>query len=347
VPPSRYGGIEWIVSLLADGLAARGHDVTLFASGDSKTAAELAAVFLEAPSEFIGRTEYELHHALACYSRAEEFDVINDHSGVLAAALAGAIKTPVAHTVHGPLDRRATDSYRLGTQVAPRTRLISLSMNQRAPAPDLPWVANCPNALELGAYPIHPHRGEYLLFLGRMSPDKGAHRAIEVAEQAGLALKIAGKVRERLEEEYFEAAVRPHLNERIEFLGEVSHEEKVDLLQNARVTLFPIKWEEPFGLVMIESMACGTPVIATRWGAVPEVIEDGRTGIIVDDHTEMASVIERADAIDPMECRRYVEQRFSKERMVADYEAAYEKVLRDAGADGEQGLLEVGDEVVD
>jgi glycosyltransferase involved in cell wall biosynthesis len=330
VPPPRYGGIEWIVALLADGLVARGHDVTLFASGESQTTAELAAVFPEAPSEFIGRTEYELHHALACFSRADEFEIVNDHSGVLAAALGGAIATPVAHTVHGPLESRAAEAYRLATQVAPRTRLISLSMNQRAPAADLPWVANCPNALDLAAYPVQPHRGDYLLFLGRMSPDKGAHRAIQVAEQSGLPLKLAGKVRERLEEEYFEAAVRPHLNDQIEFLGEVSQQVKVDLLQNARVTLFPIKWEEPFGLVMIESMACGTPVIATRWGAVPEVIEDGRTGIIVDDHTQMAGVIDQADKLDPLECRRYVEERFSRERMVADYEAAYDKTLAPA-----------------
>jgi glycosyltransferase involved in cell wall biosynthesis len=330
VPPPRYGGIEWIVALLADGLVARGHDVTLFASGESQTTAELAAVFPEAPSEFIGRTEYELHHALACLSRADEFEIVNDHSGVLAAALGGAIATPVVHTVHGPLESRAAEAYRLATQVAPRTRLISLSMNQRAPAPDLPWVANCPNALDLAAYPVQPHRGDYLLFLGRMSPDKGAHRAIQVAEQSGLPLKLAGKVRERLEEEYFEAAVRPHLNDQIEFLGEVSQQVKVDLLQNARVTLFPIKWEEPFGLVMIESMACGTPVIATRWGAVPEVIEDGRTGIIVDDHTQMAGVIDQADKLDPLECRRYVEERFSRVRMVADYEAAYDKTLAPA-----------------
>ncbi|HYY34339.1 MAG TPA: glycosyltransferase family 4 protein [Gaiellaceae bacterium] len=332
VPPSRYGGIEWIVALLADGLVERGHDVTLFASGESQTTAKLAAVFPESPSEFIGRTEYELYHALACYKRADVFEIVNDHSGVLAVALAGAIRTPVAHTVHGPLDSRAAEAYRLATEVAPRSRLISLSMNQRAPAPDLPWIANCPNALDLGAYPVHPHRGDYLLFLGRMSPDKGAHRAIEVAEQAGLPLKMAGKVRERLEEEYFDVAVRPRLSDRIEFLGEVTHQEKVDLLQNARVTLFPIKWEEPFGLVMIESMACGTPVIATRWGAVPEVIEHGRTGIVVDEHTEMAAAIAEADAIDPLECRRYVEERFSKERMVADYEVAYENTLENLGA---------------
>ncbi len=157
-------------------------------------------------------------------------------------------------------------------------------MNQRKPMPDLPWVANCPNALDFSLYPVKPHRGDYLLFLGRMSPDKGCHRAIDVAVTAGLPLKIAGKNREPMEQHYFNEFVAPHLSDEIEYLGEVTHGEKVELLQDARATLFPIEWEEPFGLVMIESMACGTPVIATRWGAVPEVIEHGRSGIIVDDY---------------------------------------------------------------
>jgi glycosyltransferase involved in cell wall biosynthesis len=332
VPPPRYGGIEWIVSLLADGLVENGHDVTLFASGDSTTRAKLASVYKEAPSEFIGRSSYELHHVLSCYERAGDFEVINDHSGALGAVIGATSPVPVVHTVHGPLDRRSGELYKQIARVAPRVGFISLSMNQRVPQPDLPWVANCPNALDLKAYPVHPHRGDYLLFIGRMSPDKGCHRAVEVAEQAGLPLKIAGKMQERLEEEYFEAAVRPHLGPDIEFLGEVTHEEKVDLLQNARVTLFPIKWQEPFGLVMIESMACGTPVIATRWGAVPEVIVDGKTGIIVDEHTEMAAAIPQADRIDPMDCRRYAEEQFSAERMVRDYERAYEKVIERVAA---------------
>jgi glycosyltransferase involved in cell wall biosynthesis len=228
------------------------------------------------------------------------------------------------------LNRRAGELYEQVDRFAPRVGLISLSMNQRSPLPHLNWIANCPNALDLSLYPVHPHKGDYLLFIGRMSPDKGAHRAIAVAEQVGLPLKLAGKMQELREEEYFEAAVKPHLGGGIEYLGEVSHEEKVELLQNARVTLFPIEWAEPFGLVMIESMACGTPVIATRHGAVSEVIDDGRTGVVVEEHSEMASVIEQADTIDPMECRRYVEERFSKERMVADYEAAYEKALESA-----------------
>jgi glycosyltransferase involved in cell wall biosynthesis len=327
VPPTRYGGIEWIIALLADGLVAAGHEVTLFASGDSETKAELVSVFPEAPSRFIGTTLYELHHALACFERARDFDVINDHSGPLAAAVGGAVSTAVVHTVHGPLDTRAGELYEQVARVAPHVGLISVSLNQRKPRPDLPWVANCHNALDLTAYPVHPHRGDYLLFLGRMSPDKGAHRAIEVAEEAGVPLKLAGKMQDLLEQEFFEENVRPHLGPDIEYVGEVSHPEKVDLLQNARATLFPIKWEEPFGLVMIESMACGTPVIATRRGAVPEVIEHGRSGIVVDDHTQMGAALPEADALDPLECRRYVEENFSAERMVRDYLDAYESVL--------------------
>jgi glycosyltransferase involved in cell wall biosynthesis len=239
----------------------------------------------------------------------------------------------VVHTVHGPLNRRAGRLYEQIDRIAPRLGLISLSMDQRSPLPHLNWIANCPNALDLSLYPVHPHRGDYLLFLGRMSPDKGAHRAIEVAEELRLPLKLAGKMQELREEEFFDATVRPHLGRDIEYLGEVSHDEKVDLLQNARATLFPIEWAEPFGLVMIESMACGTPVIATRHGAVPEVIADGRTGVIVDDHKEMPAALEQADRIDPLECRRYVEERFSKERMVRDYEAAYEKAIDRAPAE--------------
>jgi glycosyltransferase involved in cell wall biosynthesis len=330
VPPTGYGGIEWVVALLADGLVDAGHDVTLFASGDSRTKARLVSIYHAAPSELIGLSLPEVHHALACFERAGEFDVVNDHSGLPAAAIGGASPTPVVHTVHGPLDGQAGAIYDLLARVAPRVGLISLSMNQRRPRPELPWVANCPNALDLGAYPVNPHSGDYLLFLGRLSFDKGAHRAIEVAKQAELPLKIAGKMREPVEKEYFETHVRPNLGWGIEYLGEVSHEDKVDLLQNARATLFPISWEEPFGLVLIESMACGTPVIATRWGAVPEVIEHGRAGLIVNDHLEMVDAIAEADRLDPLECRRYVEDRFSAERMVADYVAAYERVLAQA-----------------
>ena len=328
VPPPRYGGIELVVSLLADGLVDAGHDVTLFASGDSHSKAALASVYKTAPSAAIGTTEVEFRHAFACYTRAGDFEIINDHSGPYTSTLAAAVPTPVVHTVHGPISGRPGEIYAQIAEIVPQLGLISISQSQRVPRPGLPWVATVPNALDLSLYPAKPHRGDYLLFLGRLSADKGCHRAIAVAVELGLPLLIAGKKRDPEEIEYFEAFVEPHLGHHgIEYLGEVPHGHKVELLQDARATLFPIEWEEPFGLVMIEAMACGTPVIATRHGAVPEVIEDGRSGVIVDDYRDMPAALERADALDPLEIRRYVESRFSRERMVADYVAAYERHL--------------------
>jgi len=333
VPPSGYGGIEWVVSLLADGLVEAGHDVTLYASGDSRTQAKLAYVYEQAPSQWIGRSHWELHHAFGCYTNADDFDVISDHTGVTGLVLSGLVDTPVVHTVHGPLVGDAGEIYEHAAALVPSLKLISLSINQRRPKPGLPWIANCPNALELSAYPCKPHTGKYLLFLGRMSRDKGCHRAIAVAMERELPLKIAGKMQEPREQEYFEEFVEPHLGVHgIEYLGEVSHGAKVELLQDARATLFPIDWEEPFGLVMIESMACGTPVIATNRGAVPEVIEHGRSGIIVDSYRDMPAALEAADALDPLECRRYVEERFSPERMVQDYVRAYREATLAAEA---------------
>jgi glycosyltransferase involved in cell wall biosynthesis len=323
VPPTGYGGIEWIVSLLADGLVVAGHQPTLFASGDSRTRARLAHVYDRAPSEWIGHTYWELRHALSAFARAGDFDVIHDHTGMLGLTLGGLVDTPVVHTVHGPLNGEPGEMYEQICSVVPDSRLISISMNQRKPKPDLPWLANCPNAIDFSLYPVHPHPGDYLLFVGRMSYEKGCHRAVAVAVESGLPLKIAGKMREPPEEEYFRQYVAPHLSDRIEYLGEVNHGEKVELLQSARATLFPIEWEEPFGLVMIESMACGTPVIATNWGAVGEVIDSGVTGVIVGHYREMESALEEADRLDPLEIRRRAEQRFAPERMVADYVRAY------------------------
>jgi glycosyltransferase involved in cell wall biosynthesis len=327
VPPTGYGGIEWIVALLADGLVTAGHQATLFASGDSRTRARLAAVYEHAPSEWIGHTYWELRHALSALVRADDFDVIHDHTGMLGLTLGGLVDTPVVHTVHGPLDGEPGEMYEQICSVVPGSRLISISMNQRKPKPDLPWLANCPNAIDFSIYPVHPHRGDYLLFVGRMSYEKGCHRAVAVAVETGLPLKIAGKMREPPEEEYFRQYVAPHLSDRIEYLGEVTHGEKVELLQNARATLFPIRWQEPFGLVMVESMACGTPVIATSWGAVDEVIDPGVTGVIVDDYRMMPAALEEADLLDPLEIRHRAEQRFAPERMVADYVRAYRRAL--------------------
>lgn len=323
VPPPRYGGIEAVVALLAEGLRDAGHDVTVFASGDSRVDADLSWVYERAPSERLGESLPELRHVLACLERSAEFDVISDHTGPLAAALGRHSVTPLLHTVHGPLPGELGAAWEEVARTSPTLRLISLSQSQRRPRPTLPWVANCPNAIDPSRFPWSSARGEYLAFLGRMGPDKGCHHAIAVARETGLPLKIAAKCREPAERNYFATHVEPYLGGVIEYLGEIGHEEKVELLRDARVMLFPIEWEEPFGLVMLESLACGTPVVAMRRGSVPEVLEDGRTGILVERHQDLAAAIVAADRLDPAECRRAVEERFSPEQLVRRYLRAF------------------------
>jgi glycosyltransferase involved in cell wall biosynthesis len=336
VPPVGYGGIERVVSLLADGLVADGHEVVLFASGDSETDAELEAVFPTAPSEWIGHTYWEVQHLLQPLAGANDLDILNDHTGMLGLILGGLVQTPFVHTVHGPLDGRPGDMYEQICEIVPDCGLISISMSQRRARPGLAWVANCHNALDLSLYPFTPadresKRGDYLLFLGRMCPEKGAHHAVTVAQEAGVPLKIAAKCREPLERQYFDSCVEPHLSPTIEYVGEVGHEDKVELLRHARALVFPIEWEEPFGLAMIEAMACGVPVVATRRGSVPEVVEHGLSGIVVDRYTEIPAALELADRLDPSEIRAEVEEKFSPARMVADYVTAYQRTIARAG----------------
>jgi glycosyltransferase involved in cell wall biosynthesis len=327
VPPPRYGGIESVVDLLAGALGDAGHDVTVFASGDSTTRARLSSVYPRALSERLGEPLPELRHVLACYERAGEFDVISDHTGLFAAAAAGLVRTPVLHTVHLPLEGELGDAYEQVARLSPGLGLISLSHRQRRLHPSLPWVANCPNAIDLARFAWSRDRGDYLVFLGRMGPEKGCHHAIAAARTSGLPLKIAAKCHDQAEWAYFRELVEPQLGGGIEYLGEVTHEEKVELLRNARVMLFPIDWEEPFGLVMIESLACGTPVVAMRRGSVPEVLEHGRTGIIVDHPDELAAAVAAADRLDPADCRRAVEERFSAGPLADSYLAAFRRVL--------------------
>jgi glycosyltransferase involved in cell wall biosynthesis len=335
VPPEAYGGTERVVALLAEGLVDAGHDVTLFASGDSQTRARLESVFQTAPSEWIGHTYWEMQHVVNAIRKGGEFDVMHDHTGLLGLLLGGLLDTPFCHTVHGPLTGSPGRMYEDVVSLAPNTKLISISLNQRKPKEHLPWIANCPNALDLSVYPFRRKAGgDYFLFLGRMSPDKGAHRALAVALETGIPLKIAAKCREPLEIRYFDEFIRPHLGETIEYVGEVGHADKVELLMGARALINPIDWEEPFGLVVIEAMACGTPVLATRRGAFPEIVDHGRTGILVDNYRDMEdpAVLEKVDALDPAELRREVEERFSPEHMVANYVAAYEATIAAQGA---------------
>jgi glycosyltransferase involved in cell wall biosynthesis len=330
VPPDRYGGIEAIVQLLADGLVEAGVDVTLFASGDSKTKAELVSEFDTAPSERIGQSYWELQHLLPFLQRSDAFDVVHDHSGLLGLTVLGLTPCPTLHTVHGPLAGDPGAVYRAVCRTVPDAGLVSLTRNQRRPCPELPWVANVHNAIDVSRFTVERRPGDALLFLGRMSPDKGAHRAIRIAERLGRPLKIAAKCREPGEIEYFDRFVAPHLNDVIEYVGEVDHDEKCALLAEAHALLVPIEWEEPFGLVMIEGLASGTPVIALRRGSVPELLRDGTTAFVANDLSEMVAAVDRVSELDPTVLRREVEERFSVARMVQGYLDAYEATI--AGA---------------
>jgi glycosyltransferase involved in cell wall biosynthesis len=333
VPPDAYGGTEAVVGTLADGLVDAGHDVTLFATRDSTTKATLVAPLDEPPRRPGRQTDAEVHHALTCVKHAAEFDAVSSHLGPLGAALANGAVPPVVHTVSDPIDR-TRGTWRLAAGMAPDLRLVSVSRRQQELAPDLPWLANCYNGLDLDRYPFRAEGGDYLAFVGRMSPDKGCHLAIQVARAAGLPLRIAAKMREPHEEEYFKTRVLPHLDGEIEYLGEVDHEEKVGLLGGARATLYPVDVEEAFGLVMAESMACGTPVVALRRGSVPEVVEHGRTGFVVESAGELAAAAVDVGRIERRECRQTVEGRFSAEQLVRAYERAFARAVSNDYARG-------------
>ena len=326
VPPTHYGGIEAIVYLLAEGLVDAGVDVTLFASGDSTTRAELVSAFETAPSENIGHSFWELQHAIELLERQEQYDVVHDHSGLLGLALFGAAGNTVVHTVHGPLDGEAGAIYERLSAMLANVYLVSLTLRQRHSFPHLPWIANVHNAVDLDRYPFDRKPEDFLLFLGRMSPDKGAHRAIRVAKRSGRRLVIAAKCREPGEIEYFQRQVEPHLGDGIEYVGEVGHDEKCRLLSHAHALLVPIEWEEPFGLVMVEALASGTPVIALRRGSVPELLSHGETSFIADDLAEMVAGVDMIDGLEP-EVLRAAASEFSVERMVEGYIDVYENVL--------------------
>lgn len=328
VPPTGYGGIEWVVSLLADGLADRGHDVTLFATGDSTTTGRLEATFEHAPGpEAINSIWYDTVHQLFAHRDVERFDLIHQHmywAGLMAGLLS---PVPVVHTLH----RNFTDQMRrIYELVADRMWFVAISENQRSMMPELRYAGVVHNGIDPDRYALREEKEDFLLFLGRTSPDKGPERAIRAARAAGMPLVMAVKIAEKIEVDHWEREVKPILADGTVVLSEIPHDQKVELLGKARAVLFPIDWDEPFGLVMTEAMACGTPVIATPRGAVPEVVRHGETGFVVpvEGYAEAAAeALTRVADIDPKACRRHVEEHFSAEAMVSGYEAAYERVL--------------------
>jgi glycosyltransferase involved in cell wall biosynthesis len=329
VPPLRYGGIELVIQLLTDELVRRGHEVTLFASGDSITSANLKPFHKRAvrlDPDIKEPSVYE-HILLAdVYQQAHHFDIIHSHVGYPALSYAGLVKTPTVHTLHGVF---SPDSEKIYRRFAWQP-FISISESQREPRLGLNYIHTAYNGIDTSTYPFQaePEQPNYLAFVGRMSPEKGPSEAIKIAHTTGIPLKMAGKI-DTIDQEYWNEKVAPLVDgDRVKYLGEVSHEEKVALLGGATATLFPISWREPFGLVMIESMATGTPVIAMDLGSVPEVVAHEKTGFICHSLENMITAVAKAVNLNRHACREYVNSRFSIKSMTDEYEKAYQMVLR-------------------
>ncbi|RCJ23987.1 glycosyl transferase [Nostoc sp. ATCC 43529] len=328
VPPPAYGGIELVVGLLTDELVRRGHEVTLFASGDSITLAKLVSVHPHALR--LDRTAkdysiYEMLELALVYQRAAEFDIIHSHLGYAALPYSNLVATPTVHTLHGVFTPENEKLFSFGK----KQPYVSISGAQREARLGLNYVATVYNGIDINKYEFYsqPENPSYLAFLGRMSPEKGVHLAIEIAKQAGWTLKMAGKV-DVVDVEYFETQIKPHIDGgQIQYLGEANHAQKNALMGGAVATLFPITWREPFGLVMVESMASGTPVIAMNLGSTQEVIAHGKTGFLCDRIQECINAIDKVTQLNRYACRQHVEKHFSIKQMVDGYEAVYQQII--------------------
>ena len=333
VPPGAYGGTERVIASLCDGLVAQGHEVTLFAAETSETDALLRSygepLRTRFSAEELVNLAPHLHLQMFAdvYERSDDFDVVHSHLDIWTYPFTRLSDIPTVLTMHGRLDLDFLRDLmpRYGT-----VPLVSISDDQRLAVADLDltWAATVYNGLDLTAYSDVAHDSDgYLGFVGRIAEEKGPLAAIEIARRSGLPLRMAAKV-DPMDEEYYEQEVKPHIGHGVTFIGEIDELQKPEFYAGARATLFPSDWPEPFGLVMIESLAAGTPVIALRRGSVPEVIVDGVTGFICDDVDEMAKAAERIGEIDPEKCRRHAD-RFSAEAMCRGYADVYERLVRE------------------
>lgn len=327
VPPKAYGGTERVVSHLTEELVAQGHDVTLFASGDSITRARLVPAVETALRRDTSQRDAIAYHQILLdqvFEVAPAFDIIHFHTDYLHFTLAKRARAPHVTTLHGRLD--LPDLVPLYRRFR-RLPLVSISDRQRAPLPWANWQATVYHGLPESLFRFHPEAGDYFAFVGRMSPEKRVDRAIEIARACATPLRIAAKI-DPADKRYFESCIKPLLRAPgIEFVGEIDEEEKSDFLGGAKALLFPIDWPEPFGLVQIEAFACGTPVIGYESGSVPEIVEHGVTGFIVRDQAQAIAAAQRADTLDRARCRAAFESRFSARRMTADYLRVYERLL--------------------
>lgn len=328
VPPPSYGGTEIVVDALCRGLRAAGHEVLLVASGDSTCPVERAALHPVSLGTEVTSTTMELAHAAFGYERARDWgaDVVHDHTVSGPALGATCSGLPVVTTNHGPFAGDLAVVYRSLSWEVP---LIAISRAQAATALGCRVAAVIHHGVDVDAYSHRRSGGTYALFVGRMSADKGVHVAVEAARIAGMPLLIAAKMREPAEREYFETRVRPHLGAGVEYVGEVDRAKQIELLAGASCLLNPIQWDEPFGMVAIEALAAGVPVVATAFGAMPEIVEDGRSGFIRSSVEELAAAVWLAAELDPAECRRRAEDCFSMRSMAANH-ARFYGVVHDA-----------------
>jgi len=322
VPPSGYGGVESVCADLVDGLVAAGHAVTLVGAGGQGTrATRYVSTYDDPPSHRLGEPLPEVLHAARAAEAIEglDVDVVHDHT-LAGPLLARGRRVPTVVTVHGPVTGEPGRYYRaLGRTVD----LVSISRSQRRSAPDLPWVATVYNAVDVDAFPYRDRKDDFLLFLGRLHPDKAAHLAIDTARRTKLPIVVAGKCTETVENDYLRAQIQPRLGPDVTIFGCANAAQKRDLLSRAAALVFPIQWEEPFGMVMIEAMACGTPVVTLRRGAAPEVVVDGVTGVVCDDPDQLPDAVRAVRSLDPLACREHVHRTFNVATMVAGYVAAY------------------------
>ncbi len=335
VPPPRYGGVELVVANLIEELHKRNHQLTLFATADSISPQRLISV-VDRPMR--GRSQrdiwkIEFLQAAKVLEMSDEFDIIHCHFGPDVfpySWITELTDTPFVFTLHGRLDLPELKELYQKSEKVRRCYHISISNNQREPLPEANYIGTVYNGIELKRYPFSAGKEDFLIFLGRASPEKGIVEAIEVAKKADERLVILAKI-DPVDKGYFETRVRPLIGGKIEFIGEVEFKEKVSYLKKAKALLFPIQWREPFGLVMIEALACGTPVIAPRRASVPEILVDGVTGFIVSPDNmieEMVEALKRIKEIDPERCRKHVEENFTAEKMAEEYLNIYRKVLQ-------------------
>jgi glycosyltransferase involved in cell wall biosynthesis len=332
VPPPGYGGVESVVGVLTDALVRRGHAVTLFCAPGSRSSARVVTLLAEAHPEEIERSLYEVDHVARAFEEIDlavydgRFDVVHDHCGFTALAMADRLQTPFVHTLHGQFTASTAAFYaRHGHKAA----LVGISQAQLASAPaGLEAVGAIPNPIDVRAWPLRERKEDYLLWIGRMTAEKGPHRAIVAARAAGVPLVLAGVIQPG-QQAFFDREVAPHIDgERVRFLGEIGGSVKLAAFAGARALLMPIRWEEPFGMVMVEALACGTPVIAFPEGAARELVCHGRTGFLVEDEQAMGAAVGRLPGIAPRDCRAWVAEHCDIDVVAAAYEQTYRSVTQ-------------------